>query len=170
MEKNKNSSERRAYPRRTAYYVFILWGDHFDEEIATIFTTELRRTGVGVKLVGLTGLQAAGLHGLVIAADFTLSQALAMADQAICVIAPCSATTLQRSEDDPRLIQFLQQALANHARLIISHASVIEQTSLHRLTTPQTPLTIYTESNNWIDLAQRTARSLAAQIESLPRR
>ena len=38
---------RKTQPARTAHYTFILWGDNFEEEVATIFATELRRTGVG---------------------------------------------------------------------------------------------------------------------------
>jgi hypothetical protein len=151
---------------RTARYVFILWGNNFAEEVATIFATELRRLGVGVKIVGLSGLQAVGAHGLVISSDLTLSQALPLADKAICIIAPCSAETLQRNEDDPRVPQLFQQALANHAHFVISHSTVISQTSLDRLATPAAKFTVYTESNNLIDLARAIAVSLAAQTVS----
>lgn len=156
----------KSQPVRMANYVFILWGDNFEEEVATIFATELRRTGVGVKIVGLTGLQATGVHGLVIAADLTLGQALPLADKAICVIAPCSAVTLQRSEDDPRLSQFFQQALANQAHFIISHNNVIKQTSLNMSAMSTTKFTIYSESTNLIDLACAVAVSLSVQTES----
>lgn len=167
MEKdNMRTLTRKAQPVRMANYVFILWGDNFEEEVATIFATELRRTGVGVKIVGLTGLQATGVHGLVIAADLTLGQALPLADKAICVIAPCSAVTLQRSEDDPRLPQFFQQALANQTHLVVSHNSVIKQTSLNMLVTPTTKVTIYSESKSLLDLACATATFLSAHIES----
>lgn len=167
MEKdNMRTLTRKAQPVRMANYVFILWGDNFEEEVATIFATELRRTGVGVKIVGLTGLQATGVHGLVIAADLTLGQALPLADKAICVIAPCSAVTLQRSEDDPRLPQFFQRVLANQAHLVVSHSSVLKQTSLNTFVTSTTKVTIYSESESLIDLACATAISLSAQMES----
>jgi len=157
---------RKTQPARMAHYTFILWGDNFEEEVATIFATELRRTGIGIKIVGLTGLQATGALGVIIASDLTLGQALPLADKAVCVIVPCSAATLQRSEDDPRVSQFFQQAFTNCAHFIVSHISVIAQTSLRLLATPTAQFSIYTESNDLMELARATAVSLSTQHES----
>ncbi len=35
-------------------YVFVLWGEQFDELAAVVFVTELRDIGLCVKIVGLT--------------------------------------------------------------------------------------------------------------------
>ena len=42
-------------------YIFVLWGNGFDETTATIFITELRRVGLPVKLVGLSQRRSAGV-------------------------------------------------------------------------------------------------------------
>ena len=155
---------RKARPIRTTLYAFILWGDRFDEEVTTIFATELRRLGICVKIVGLTGLQAAGIHGLVLSADLTLGQALPLANQAICVVVPCSASVLQRSEDDPRVQQFLREAMTNQAQFVISSGDTIEQTSLKLISTPDTPFLIYKESYELVDLAHKMAVLLSTLV------
>ncbi len=152
---------RKVHSARTTDYAFILWGEKFDEEVAIIFATELRHLGVCVKIVGLAGLQATGAHGLVMTSDLTLGHALPLADQAICVVVPCSASTLRRGEDDPRITEFFQAALANHAQFVVNHSDVIEQTSLKRWSTPTTRFLIYTEDDDLIALARGIAVSLA---------
>ncbi len=151
---------RKAQPTHRTPYAFILWGDKFEERVATIFATEFREMGICVKIIGLTGLQAAGVNGLILTADLTLGEALPLADKAICVVAPCSAITLHQIEDDPRVPQFFEQALANHAHCIVSHSNVIAQTSLKTWATPTTQFSIYTESNDLIGLAHAIAVSL----------
>lgn len=159
---------RKAQPIRTTLYAFILWGDRFDEEVAAIFATELRRIGICVKIVGLTGLQAAGIHGLVLTADWTLGQALPLANQAICVVVPCSASVLQRSEDDPRVQQFFREAMTNQAHFVISNSDTLEQTSLKLLSTPDTPFLMYKESYEIVELAHRTAVLLSTLVADPP--
>lgn len=148
-------------PAHTAYCAFILWGDKFDEQVATVFATELRRLGVCVKIVGLAGLQAAGAHGLVIAADLTLGHALPLVDKAICVVIPCNAATLRRSEDDPRLTELFKRALVHNAQFVVNHSDVIEQTSLKTLSAPTTRFLIYTDGDDLIALARGMAISLS---------
>lgn len=167
MGKNMMTT-RKAQPTRTPLYAFILWGDRFEEEVASIFATELRRMGIGVKVVGLTGLQASGIHGLVLNADLTLGQALPMANKAICVIIPCSASVLQRSEDDPRVPQFFKEAMANQAQFVISSGDTIEQTSLKLISTPDTQFLMYKESYELVDLAQKTAVLLSTMLADPP--
>ena len=151
---------RKVQPPAGINYAFILWGDNFEERVATVFATEFRQLGICVKIVGLTGLQASGLNGLSLTSDLTLGEALPLAGKAICVIIPCSAVRLHQSEDDPRLPQFLQQALANDAHCIISHTNVIAQTSLKALITSPTQFSIYTEDNNLIALAHAAGLAL----------
>ena len=151
---------RKAHAVRTTDYAFILWGDKFDEEVAIIFATELRHLGICVKIVGLAGLQATGAHGLVMMADLTLGHALPLAHKSICVVVPCGAAILRRREDDPRITEFFQAALANNAQFVVNHTDVIEQTSLKRWSTPTTRFLIYTEGEDLIVLARGMAVSL----------
>ena len=60
----------------TKKYVFVLWGDGFDEATATTFVTELREVGLPVKIVSLTAHQPKGKRGVALVSDLTLDQAL----------------------------------------------------------------------------------------------
>ena len=93
--------------------VFVLWGTHFDEVITVLAIIGLRRAGVRVKVVGLSGPYAKGAHGLGLQADLTLDEALAAADQAIGVVIPCTTPTFQRLRNDPRVAEFLERVSRN---------------------------------------------------------
>jgi hypothetical protein len=99
-------------------YVFVLWGQHCDEAAASIFVTELRKAGLLVRVVGVSGQRTAGAHGLTLAPDVMLSEALPLARRAIGVIMPCDTAVLRRFANDPSLGAFLRQAQANQARLV----------------------------------------------------
>ncbi len=161
-------STRTAPPPERAQYLFVLWGDRFDEDVATIFTTEARRTGLCVKLVGLTGAQAVGGNGILISTDLTLSQAMGLADKAICVVIPCSPAALQRLEDDPRLVEFLQQAHANQALFVVSRQEAVERSSLKRVippsSSPSPQLSIYGDYQNLIGAVRQLVTTLAATV------
>ena len=83
--------------------VFVLWGTHFDEAAAVLMITALREVGTRVKVVGLSGPCAKGIHGLGLQADCTLDEALAAVDQAIAVVIPCTMACFQRFWVDPRV-------------------------------------------------------------------
>jgi hypothetical protein len=100
-------------------YIFVLWGESFDEAIATIFITELRKAGLRVKLLCLSGQRAAGMHGLQLGCDVSLTQALPLVADTLCVVVPCSAGSLRRFANDPRLVDFLVDAQQHGARLIV---------------------------------------------------
>ncbi len=101
---------QRSQPRKPSDYIFILWGDKFEETALVTFATTLRDAGLHVKFVGLTGQRSTGKHGVVLCSDLALGQALALAEQAIGVIIPCSAATLSRIENDPRVLDFFQRS------------------------------------------------------------
>jgi len=96
--------------------IFVLWGEHFDEAAAVLVVTTLRAAGLRVKVVGLGGRCLKGRHGLGLLADLTLDQALAQADQALCVVVPCSPPIFQRARDDPRVEEFLARVQGNEAK------------------------------------------------------
>lgn len=155
---------RTSPPPDRAQYLFVLWGDRFDEDVATIFTTEARRTGLCVKLVGLNGVQAVGGNGILISTDLTLSQAMGLADKAICVVIPCSPAMLQRLEDDPRLVEFLHQAHTNQALFVVSRQEAIERSSLKTFAPSSPQLSVYGDYQNLIDAARQLVATLTATV------
>ncbi len=103
-------------------YVFILWGERFEEAAATIFITELRRVGLRVKMVGLTQRRISGAHGLVLVPDLTLEEALPLANRTICLVIPCQSPGLKRLQSDPRLQDFFEQIDVNKAIIVTGQA------------------------------------------------
>lgn len=99
--------------------VLVFWGQGFDEIAASIFVGELRRLGIRVKLVGLNSRQIAGQHGLALLPDWTLGQALGLADQVRCIIVPAPLAALEQFSYDPRLAELLQVAASNRALLVV---------------------------------------------------
>jgi len=138
----------------------LLWGPNFHEAAATIFTTELREAAVAVKLVGITGQHAAGLHGLLLSADLTLGQALRLNQPISALILPCSLATLRRIDNDPRVYELLRLACANGARFVVHDPVMLEETRLKELLLAREQVLFYDE----IDTLVATARFLAALL------
>lgn len=99
-------------------YIFVLWGDYFDEMAAVTFVSELRQAGLRVKVVGLTQRPISGANGLVLTPDLGLAQALPLAKQALGLIMPCPLNVVQQLWHDPRLADFIAQIRAEGGRLI----------------------------------------------------
>lgn len=155
-------AEPTVSPTTTVPYVFVLWGDKFEEETATIFVTELRRVGIRVKVVGVSGPSATGLHGLTLRPDMMLGEASPLAQQATCVILPCDLGIFKRIQEDPRITTFLHKAADNGARFV-GHRAVIEQLQF-AMTTGDSIERIYThEKENPIEFAQALASELLNQ-------
>jgi hypothetical protein len=114
-------------------YVFVIWGDNFDEAAAAIFITELRRAGLRVKVVGLTQQAMRGTHGMAILPDLTLEEALLLATQARYIIIPCPAPHLKRLRNEPRLRQFFDLCHTNQARFIVNQTGHSELAALELL-------------------------------------
>lgn len=93
-------------------YCFVLWADRFDEVAAVVFVAELRRAGLRVRLVGLPGPGFVGIHGLALAPDLTLDEALSQTAHLACLVAPCDPPAAARAVNDPRLADLLCQAVA----------------------------------------------------------
>lgn len=155
---------RNTYPTTIAHYVFVLWGDTFDEDVATIFTTEARRMGLHVQMVGLIGLQAVGNYGITMVTDIPLGQALPLADNAICIVIPCGAATLQRVEDDPRLYEFLQRASTNDPLFVVRSPETVKSSALQTLTTTASEFSFYKDYQNLIESARKIATTLATRV------
>lgn len=100
-------------------YIFVLWGNGFDETTATIFITELRRAGLYVKLVGLTQRRSAGAYGLALVPDVTLEEILHLAGRTMCLVVPYASAGNKHLRNDPRLSDFFDRVHANQAKFII---------------------------------------------------
>jgi len=142
-------------------YVFVLWGDKFEEAPAAIFVTELRQAGLRVKVVGLTPRPIAGSHGLILGADLTLDQALPQAARARCVVIPLAGPDLQRLKNDPRLHQFFDLAHQNQARFVVGPSNEVgmhQPQTFPLLTTDN--LLVYPEGEPLLEFSHELARLL----------
>ncbi len=108
---------------KTHTYIFVLWGEQFEEAIASLFVTRLREAGLRVKVVGLTPPHIRGAHGLALVPDLTLDQALALAEQVVCLIIPHPGQGLGWFKNDPRIALLFERTATNQAKVIIGAAS-----------------------------------------------
>lgn len=141
---------------------FVLWTNLFEEVLAAVFTTELRRLGLPVKIVGLHQRRAAGAYGVTLIPDITLEAALQWADAAFCVIIPCNDAGVKRLENDPRLEDFFHHACANDATLVfgavtestLATSKLFSATANHILTHP--------DQEDLVGFVRRVVHSLVA--------
>ncbi|MEM7028899.1 MAG: hypothetical protein AAF629_04855 [Chloroflexota bacterium] len=89
---------------------FVLWASGFEEAMATLFITELRRANRRTRLVGLTKRPSSGAFGLALVPDLTLEEALPLASDAGWVVIPCDANGFRTLRADPRLMPFIKVA------------------------------------------------------------
>jgi hypothetical protein len=137
-------------------YVFVLWGDSFDEVAATIFVTEMRKAGLRVKLVGLAGNQMKGAHGLALVPDFSLEQALTRIRRIVCLVIPCTARNSHQLKRDPRLREFFLLAEANQARFIVGEMGRLGATTRGELDLPKERI-VYPNSEQLVQFAREIA-------------
>ncbi len=104
--------------------IFILWGRGFDELIACTFVTFFRRSGVRVKLVGISGSRNRGACGLTLLPDLALHEALPLASHAAAVVIPCEENILRQLVDDVQVGSLFQAAAANRAWLVSCEAEL----------------------------------------------
>ncbi|MEM7132683.1 MAG: DJ-1/PfpI family protein [Chloroflexota bacterium] len=147
-------------PHLKSNCTFILWGDDFDEESASIFATEFRRIGLRVKIVGVNGPSASGAHGLTIRPDMTLGDALPLAPSSSCIILPCGLGTIRRIQEDPRVLHFLQTAAENCAQFIGSQEQLLKQSALEQLNNGTSRWDFYQHEENLIEFAIKKASKL----------
>ncbi len=146
-------------------YVFVLWGDRFEELPATAFVTELRKVGLRVKVVGLTPQRINGAHGLALVPDLTLDQALPLAVNAACLIIPYASQGFNRLKSDPRVRKFFDQAYTNQATFVIGQLNGGNIASLELFPTSAIDnVTVYTDGENMVEFARELAGSLSNAI------
>jgi hypothetical protein len=144
-------------------YVFVLWGDKFEEATATIFVTELRKAGLRVKVVGLTAQRTSGVHGLALVPDLTLDQALPLAAEAICLIIPYTSRGIKRLKNDPRLRKFFSRARTNRAKIVIGQLNGIDIAEVGLFPSTNN-LLIYPDSEGLVGFARELAGMLSSAI------
>ena len=96
---------------------YILWGDQFNEVMATLFASELRAAGWRTWFVGLHGAEHAGRYGVTLVADLSLGEALRAPERMVCLVAPCPQAMVSEHLD-PRLRDLVQKARTQQAVLI----------------------------------------------------
>lgn len=138
-------------------YIFVLWGDRFDEVTATIFVSELRDAGLLVKVVGLTVHQTEGERGLAIVPDLTLDQALPLASKTACVVIPTTSRWEDRFDNDPRFSEFCTQAMRSQARFVVGRSDHSER-PIQKLC--EAEITVYPTKENMVLFARRLAKDL----------
>lgn len=156
---------------KTREYIVVLWGKHFEEATTSIFVTELRQSGLRVKIVGLDGPQTYGMHGLTIVPDIPLSKALSITDKVLCVIVPCSKQRWNQIYADPRVNDLFEQAFSNHASVVVNGASkdafndcgsnfpFTHDEPIARVENHKNVL-VYPDSDNLLNFARELARNL----------
>lgn len=142
---------------------FVLWGDQFDETAAVLFVGALRQVGIKVKLVGLAGPTSVGINQLALNVDLTLGEALAQAVPALCLVIPCTGSTLRRFENDPRLGQLFTQICRPYTQVIVKDPNTLAPTTLEQLSIPPANLAIYSASDDLMGFAHFTAQTLASE-------
>ncbi len=141
-------------------YVFVFWGDKFEEVAATIFVTQLREVGLRVKIVGLTPQQINGSYGLALVPDLTLDQALPLAANAICLVIPYRARGIKRLKNDPRLREFFYQTHSNHAKFVIGQLDEVDIAYLGQFPIATDDVIVYPDIEYLVEFARELAASL----------
>jgi hypothetical protein len=143
-------------------YVFVLWGDQFEEVAATIFVTELREAGLRVKVVGLTPRRISGAYGLALVPDLTLDQALSLAAKAVCLVIPYRSRGLKRLKNDPRLRDFFSRVQANKARFVIGQLNGDDLANLDLFPISADNVVVYPDKEELVEFARELAGSLSS--------
>ncbi|MCB0061972.1 MAG: hypothetical protein KDE19_07650 [Caldilineaceae bacterium] len=145
---------------------FVLWGDQCDEVAAVLFVTTLRAAGLRVWVVGVSGRRISGVHGLQLIADLALDEALPLAAQAACVIAPCAPKVLLHFLNDPRLGLFFQTSVQQAVPLLIAQSiGEIEQPNpLSTLDLPAAALIIYPAGEALLPFIRSFAATLSESL------
>lgn len=142
-------------------HIFVLWGNEFEEAVAAIFVSELREAGLRVKVVGLNPPRIRGAHGLALVPDLTLDQALPLVSSALYLIIPYASPGLKRFENDPRLLDFFEQARANRACFVIGPSSGAEPTHLEFLSSlAPDQIVLFPQGGDIVTFARDLASSL----------
>lgn len=138
---------------------FVLWADRFDEAVAAIFVTELRKAGLRTSLVRAAGQNDTGANGLTLVPDMGIDEGRAVADRATCVVIPCNSAAVQQLRIDPRVDEFLGVALAPDVMLVIGEEA--NELAVWNESSGSASRTLYSDQQSVPRLARRIAHQLA---------
>ncbi len=150
--------------------ILLLWDEHFNEVVATVFTVALRKAGLCVKVVGVNGLFATGCNRLVLHADLLLSKITPLVDDMLCLILPCGYADIQRLENDPRIRALFAAAARRQAQFVLYDHSVIKNSTLNSLAIASQDITVYGQNDDLLAFAKEVATTLAHLEKSFYRR
>ncbi|MEZ4727704.1 MAG: hypothetical protein R3E79_11290 [Caldilineaceae bacterium] len=148
--------------------ILVLWGEHFDEAAATVFTVTLRQAGLCVKVVGVNGLLAAGRNGLALHADLALSEVMIWLQDTFCLVLPCSQAAVKRMENDPRIHEIFAGAAQNGAKFVVQDQCVVKGSTLRLCTIPRQNIVTYARVENLVVLAKEVANTLLQAEQAIP--
>lgn len=166
MSSRKNSTKGKT--TRVHPCSLLLWGDHFDEVAAAVFTITLRQMGLCVKIVGLNGMVAAGHHRLGLYADLDLRQVGPFVNNMLCIILPCSQTNFKRFDADPLLQELFAMAAERQVKIIVYDDTVIKNSTLHTLGIASEDVAAY-DQTDLLTFAKEMAVDLLYLEQSLER-
>lgn len=99
--------------------VLVLWGERCDELVACTFVTVLRRAGLRVKLVGVSGRRNRGAYGLALTPDLPLHEALPLASHVAAVVIPCAGTRIKELLADIQVYGLLEVLASASADFVV---------------------------------------------------
>lgn len=146
-------------------YTFVMWGERYDAEIAVIFVNQLRRVGLNVKLVGISGTAILGQRGIMLRPDLVLGEAMPLVHEAICVVLPCDVAALKRLNDDPRMVAFLQEASTHGAFCVVISADALSTAGFEQFGYTADRMRYYSETAKALECARRVGMELRNHIE-----
>ncbi|MCB0200544.1 MAG: hypothetical protein KDI03_10810 [Anaerolineae bacterium] len=152
---------------RTRDCCFVLWADRFDEAVAAIFVTEFRKAGLRTSLVRAAGQSDTGANGLTLVPDIGIDESRALVDRAACVVIPCSTAAIQQLRIDPRVTDFLHEALVDDVRLVVGQQTDGRASWSESFGSAE--MTLYSDQQSVPRLARRIAHQLASSQVRLNR-
>ena len=148
-----------ALARKSPPYVFVLWGERFDEPIATHCITRLRQAGLTVKVVGLRGHSSIGTNGVALVPELLLQDALLQASRAVCIIVPCTSPYIGHIDNDPRVRRLFAMAQTNNARFVTGLATAED---LAVFPVPAHHVTLCWDQEEWTSVVDELTLALSS--------
>lgn len=137
---------------------FVLWADRFDEATAAIFVTEFRKAGLRTSLVRAAGQSDTGASGLTLVPDMSIDESRTLADRAACVVIPCNTPAILQLRIDPRVVEFLDVALADGVELVVGQLAAGQ--AVWNGSSGPAEVTLYSDQQSVPRLARRIAHQL----------
>jgi stage V sporulation protein SpoVS len=145
--------------------VFVLWANHLEETVASVFVTELRRMGLPVKIIGLQRQALVGSFGLAMVPDLTLEQAAPQFCQACCLILPGPIERMNIFSQHPRLCELMAFIAIQGIFVVAASPAGTEQIGNAEYSSSIAPL-IYPIDDGLFSFARNLASRLMSETRS----